>query len=110
DDIGRQRAQRAVMRAINQDALFQAIQYDLLAGKLQLHADHQAHAADFLDKRVAPGKLREPHPEIAADPGDVRQKPVEDIEKLQADAADQGASPESGPVLARAEPGGGALI
>ena len=73
---------------------------NLLAREIQLHADHQPHAAHFLDERIAPRKFRQPHPEITADIRDVRQQPVKYVEELEPHAAHQRPAAEGGSVLA----------
>ena len=47
-----------VVRAVDQQAFFDRVEHDLLAGDIQLDADHQSEAADFANEGVSASQVR----------------------------------------------------
>ena len=93
-----------------QNAFLHCVEHDLLAGHIQLDAQHQAEAADFLDETKMLGEIGEAHAEIAADVDDLREQFVEDVEEFEGDAAGERSAAEGGSVHAAADRGRGAFI
>src|SRR4051794_33212438 len=89
NDIRRQETQHRIVRAVDQQALADRVQHQLLAGNVQFHTEHQAEPAHLFDDPVLACELVQLDMKVPADALDRRQQLVEDVQELERDAARQ---------------------
>src|SRR5579859_97414 len=94
DDEGREKAQRKVVRAIDEQAAKQGLLNEGSAVDGQFDAKHQAFAADFADKRKFSGESGEAIAKLVATSANVLEKSlvVDDVEKFESRRASKRAA------------------
>ena len=98
------------MRAVEQDALFDALHDVVFAGMVEFDADHEAVAAHLFDELVAGLEIAESGAEVLADAVDLREEFIEDIEEFEGDGRGEDVAAEGGAVHAGLDGRRGALV
>src|SRR5437879_2464984 len=102
NDVRGQEAQHSLVCSIDEDSLLQQLRDDGFRGfdRIEIHAEHQPHAAHFTDCSVLLFYLIQAPAEVMAHLANVVKQAIERLQKFDSDGASQRTSSECSPVHA----------